>query len=245
MENLAVLKGLVHGARRILAVTGAGISADSGLPTYRGFGGLYEAGPTEEGLPIEEVLSGSCLTLRPELTWKYLAVIEASCRGKEPNAAHWALAKAQEWAEVLVLTQNIDGLHQRAGSKEVIEIHGNLYRLLCLGCGRRQQVPDYGTLALPPHCPCGALLRPEVVLFGELLPPPKVRSLRAALREDWDLVLSIGTTSLFPYIAAVVIEANRRGIPVVEINPGETQVSHLADHPIRLGAAKALSVLLD
>lgn len=242
-EKIAQIKALLQRARRLFVVTGAGVSADSGLPTYRGFGGLYEEKETPEGLPIEEVLSGAMMARRPELPWKYLMEIEAACRGKRPNEGHLALAKAQERFELVILTQNIDGFHEEAGSKEVIDIHGNLHRLACPVCNHRSQVADYCGLDCPPLCRCGAVLRPEVVLFGEMLPEPKVRDLYQCLREDWDLVLSIGTTSVFPYIAAPVIEAKQQGVPTVEINPGVSQVSDLVDFRLQMGAAAALTRL--
>lgn len=231
-------------ARRILFVTGAGISADSGLPTYRGIGGLYDDNLTEEGLTIEEALSGDMMELRPEITWKYLAQIEANCRGVSPNAAHDAIAWFESRAEVTVLTQNIDSLHRTAGSSDPIEIHGTLHRLACTGCDWDIEIPGYAELKIPPKCPeCGSLVRPRVVLFGEALPPRAVERLVRVLKKEIDLVFSIGTTSVFPYIAAPVIEAARRGIPSVEINPGTSRVSEYVDYRLRLGAAEAMEAL--
>ena len=113
---LAEAAAELAGARRILFITGAGLSADSGLPTYRGLGGLYHDRLTEEGLTIEQALSGRTLSQRPDITWKYLAEIEANCRGAQPNAAHRLIAALeQEKDSVWVLTQNIDGLHRAAG----------------------------------------------------------------------------------------------------------------------------------
>jgi NAD-dependent deacetylase len=242
-QALDEIAALCAGARRILFITGAGISADSGLPTYRGIGGLYDRRLTDEGLAIEEALSGEMMALRPDITWKYLAQIEAACRGVRPNAAHEAIA----WLEasrggVTVLTQNIDGLHRAAGSRDLIEIHGTLHRLVCPGCDREQDVPDYRVLSLPPACAaCGGLLRPAVVLFGEALPRDAVDRLVAVLETGVDLVFSIGTTSVFPYIAEPVADAIRRGVPTVEVNPGTSMVSELVDYRLRLGAAAALT----
>jgi NAD-dependent deacetylase len=236
--------GLCRAARRILFVTGAGISADSGLPTYRGIGGLYNGSTTDEGHAIEDALSGEMFRARPEITWKYIAQIEANCRGARPNAAHETIAWLADRADVTVLTQNIDGLHRAAGTRDPIEIHGTLHRLRCNACDWHGEVADYAGLAIPPVCPaCGGLLRPEVVLFGEALPPVAVQRLVRALEEGFDLVFSVGTTSVFPYIAAPIAEALRRGVPTVEINPGESKVSHYVDHRLRLGAAEALAGL--
>ena len=232
-------------ARRVLAITGAGISADSGLPTYRGIGGLYEADLTEDGLPIEEALSGAMMRKRPALCWKYIHQIESSCRGAGPNAAHAALASLQQRFESFtVLTQNIDGFHRVAGSRNLIEIHGRIHELWCVECGAEREVADYAGLDIPPACArCGGLERPRVVLFGEMLPEPALLRLQAVMDEGVDAVLSIGTTSVFPYIAAPVLMARRRGIPSIEINPGRTEVSDLVGLRLRERAAVVLPEL--
>jgi len=236
---------LLAGARRVLAITGAGVSADSGLPTYRGIGGLYEDAGTEDGLPIEEVLSGEMMLRRPAVCWKYIHQIESSCRGARHNPAHAALAAMQQrYERFTVLTQNIDGFHGDAGSRDVIEIHGNLRRLVCLHCGAEREVADYAGLQLPPACArCGGLERPRVVLFGEMLPEPALERLEQLLHEGVDAVLTIGTTSVFPYIAAPVLMARRRGIPSIEINPGRSEVSDLVGLRITARAADVLPSL--
>jgi NAD-dependent deacetylase len=230
----------------ILFVTGAGISADSGLPTYRGIGGLYEQDLTEDGLAIEDALSGVAFALRPELTWKYLAQIEAHCRGARPNDAHRAIAELERrHPGSMVYTQNVDGLHRAAGSRNLVEIHGSLHRLRCTECERSRWVPDYAGLAIPPACPaCGGLLRPDVVLFGEELAPAELARLEQALTRGFDLVFSIGTTSVFPYVAAPVLWARQTGVPTVEINPGESEVSKWVDYRLRSGAAQAMTALM-
>ena len=233
-------------ARRVLAITGAGISADSGLPTYRGIGGLYDSAHTEDGIAIEEALSGEMMRTRPALCWKYIHQIESSCRGAQPNAAHAALATLQDrYERFTVLTQNIDGFHRAAGSREVIEIHGTVQELYCTRCGVERRVTDYAGLSIPPACSsCGGLERPRVVLFGEMLPEYALARLHAVMDEGVDAVLSIGTTSVFPYIAGPVAHAARAGVPTFEINPGDTEVSHLVRHRIRARAAQALPVIL-
>jgi NAD-dependent deacetylase len=190
-------------ARSILFVTGAGMSADSGLPTYRGVGGLYEGGETEEGLAIEEMLSGPMFQQRPAWTWKYLRQIEQACRGAKFNRGHAVIAEMeQHFPRVWTLTQNVDSFHRDAGSTNVIAIHGELRQVRCTGCSYQKTVNDYGALPELPRCgECSAVLRPDVVLFGETLPGPGIRRLKAELREGFDLVFSIGTTSVFPYIA--------------------------------------------
>lgn len=225
-------------ARRVLFVTGAGISADSGLPTYRGVGGLYNDQATEEGLSIEDALSGECLAIRPEITWKYLAQVERNCHGVLPNAAHSAIAALEQDCDVVVLTQNIDGLHCKAGSSNVIEIHGTLEERYCVHCGRPA---DAGDSSVPPRCRhCGEIVRPRVVLFGEMLPETAIGRLHEELARGFDMVFVIGTTAVFPYIAEPVLRAVRVGIPTVEINPARTHLSGLVTYYIPMRAAMAL-----
>jgi NAD-dependent protein deacetylase/lipoamidase len=241
-ETFDAVARLFRGAQRILFITGAGISADSGLPTYRGIGGLYHERLTDDGLTIEEALSGAMMLARPEVAWKYIAEIEANCRGAAPNIAHRIIAALEhERPGVWVLTQNVDGLHRAAGSKNLIEIHGTVHRLRCVDCGMTRNVPDFTGLQIPPECPrCGGMLRPDVVLFGELLPEAGVARLEALLDDGVDLVVSIGTTSAFPYISGPVWWAQQVGMPTVEINPGETEVSRLVTHRLKRRAAEAM-----
>ncbi|HZX19303.1 MAG TPA: Sir2 family NAD-dependent protein deacetylase, partial [Pseudomonas sp.] len=168
-------------AERILLITGAGLSADSGLPTYRGLGGLYN-GHTAEGLPIEEALSGSMLQRDPALCWKYLAELGKACLGAQANAGHYAIAELQrKKPECWLLTQNIDGYHRAAGSpmERVIEIHGELAPLYCQSCGAVDaELAEHLERPLPPKCrQCAGVLRPPVVLFEEMLPEQAIDTL--------------------------------------------------------------------
>lgn len=225
-------------ARRVLFVTGAGISADSGLPTYRGVGGLYNGDATEDGLAIEDALSGECLAQRPDITWKYLAQIEHNCHAVAPNPAHRAIASLQAGREVVVLTQNIDGLHTQAGSADVIEIHGSLTARHCTACGAAADISDR---SVPPLCSrCGDIVRPNVVLFGEMLPEAALGRLYSELARGFDMVFVIGTTAVFPYIAEPVTRAVRAGVPTVEINPTHTHLSDRVRYPVAERAAVAL-----
>ena len=231
-------------SQNILFITGAGISSDSGLPTYRGIGGLYNNQTTEEGIPIEEVLSGKMFYENPQLTWKYIYEIERACRGASFNEAHKIISQIEnEFKRVWVLTQNIDGFHKQAGSKKVIEIHGNLYDLSCIQCGTQKSVSDYSLFTeIPPACEfCNSIVRPNVVLFGEMLVPEKVMTLEEELAQGFDMVFSIGTTSVFPYISRPVFEAARRGACTVEINPSETEVSPVVAHHLKGTAKKTIS----
>ena len=245
-EILAAARDALVRARSVLFITGAGISAESGLPTYRGIGGLYDSTETEDGFPIEVALSGAMLQRDPALCWKHISRIEAACRGAQPNRAHRILAEIESAKDrCWVLTQNVDGLHRIAGSRNRIEIHGDVRRLLCTGCGRREQVDDYAHLAIPPVCPgCGGLVRPDVVLFGELLPPAEVARLYRELECGFDLVFSIGTSSAFPYIAEPIRRARAAGRATIEINPGLTEVSRFVRYRLPVAAVVGLEALV-
>jgi len=229
----------------VLFVTGAGISADSGLPTYRGIGGLYNTEQTEDGIPIEQALAGALMEKRPELTWKYLARIENACRGARYNRGHEVIAEMEaRFPRVWTLTQNVDGFHRAAGARHVIDIHGDLHDLRCMSCSYRCTLADYSELSFPPPCPqCKGILRPDVVLFGEMLPDDQLQILYQQLSQGFDVVFTVGTTSVFPYIAEPVRLAARAGLPTVEINPDTTQVSHLVDVKLSQRAAPALDAI--
>jgi NAD-dependent deacetylase len=236
---------LLNDCRSLLFITGAGISADSGLPTYRGIGGLYEADLPEDGLAIEDILSGPMIRQDPELTWKYLIQIARAARGARFNRGHEVIAQMERHFErVWTLTQNVDGFHRAAGSQNLIEIHGDLHDIYCAACGFRQYVDDYDAIAFPPRCPeCRNMLRPDVVLFGEFLPTAKVQKLFGECRRGFDAVFSVGTTSVFPYIVEPVRQAHLRGRPTIEINPGESSISHLVEVKLALRAAPALDAI--
>jgi len=236
---------ILHRARSILFVTGAGLSADSGLPTYRGIGGLYEDRTTDDGLAIEDALSGEMFARRPELTWRHIHEIELACRGARPNRGHQIIALFQRrFPRVVVVTQNVDGFHRRAGAKDVIEIHGDVHALRCTVCDWRDRVADFSQLALPPRCPrCRAIVRPDVVLFGEMLPAAPFARLENELARGFDVVFAIGTSAVFPYIARPVLLARARGRPAVEINPGTTDLSDIVDFRIQAPARAALRAL--
>lgn len=238
---------LLRGAQSLLFVTGAGLSADSGLPTYRGIGGLYNDDDVESGLPIEELLSGRQFRANPSRTWKYLAEVGKAGIGKSPNRGHKVIAEMERhFPRVWVLTQNVDGFHRAAGSQNVIDIHGDLKFLRCTACDHSCEAGDYTRLSLPPACEkCAAVLRPNVVLFGESLPPQAVATLQREMRTGFDVVFSVGTTSVFPYIAGPVIDAHRRRKASVEINPGDTDVSEYATVKLPMKAAVALHAIWD
>jgi len=231
-------------ARRLLVVTGAGLSAESGLPTYRGVGGLYEDTATAEGIPIERVLSGTMFKTRPELTWKYLHQVEQACRAATCNEGHRMIARLERKLEkVVVLTQNVDGFHHAAGSSHVIDIHGDLHEIQCTSCPRNRRVRSYAGLPALPRCLCGAPERPQVVLFGEQLSEAKVSALMAELSRGFDMVMSIGTSGLFPYIRLPMIRAKVYGWPSVDINPEQNPLTAYARHHLPLRASEACEAL--
>jgi NAD-dependent deacetylase len=244
-ETVGRIVGHLGRSRSILFVTGAGMSAESGLPTYRGVGGLYDSGQTEEGYEIEEMLSGDMFCRRPDLTWKYLRQIEQACRGKKFNRGHEVIAEMeQHFPRVWTLTQNVDGFHHDAGSRNVIPIHGDLRRIRCSQCSHRETVSTYGHLSELPKCgECSAVLRPDVVLFNETLPEAAVREMNFQVRQGFDIVFSVGTTSVFSYISSPIEFARQRDKPTVEINPDATRVSGMVRYRLAMGAAEALDAI--
>lgn len=239
---------MLRRAQRILIITGAGLSADSGLPTYRGLGGLYN-GVTAEGIPIEQALSGPMLQRNPALCWKYLAQLVTACLGARPNAAHEAIARLQQAKpDCWVLTQNIDGYHRAAGSpvQRLIEIHGQLSPLYCQSCGAVSDALDeHLQQPLPPLCRvCSGILRPPVVLFEELLPEPALETLYKQMALGFDAVLVIGTTASFPYIHEPVLRTRASGGFTIEINPVPTELSGGMDIYLRGRALEVMEKLI-
>jgi len=235
-------------AERILLITGAGLSADSGLPTYRGLGGLYN-GHTAEGLPIEEALSGPMLQRDPALCWKYLAELGKACLGAQANAGHFAIAELQrKKPECWLLTQNIDGYHRAAGSpmERVIEIHGELAPLYCQSCGALDaELAEHLERPLPPKCrQCAGVLRPPVVLFEEMLPEQAIGTLYDEVRKGFEVVISIGTSASFPYIVEPLLRTRQAGGFTVEINPQRTDLSARVDVHLQGRALDVLPELL-
>ncbi|MGE0433929.1 MAG: NAD-dependent deacetylase [Planctomycetota bacterium] len=231
--------------RSVGVITGAGISAESGIRTYRGSGGVYD--DPEEGDRTIEALTGSTLIADPDRTWRTLAALASQALTAEPNAGHHALVEIERKVHRFVLlTQNVDGLHRAAGSTNMIEIHGHLLDTLCLACGKedtftREQV---AALTATPRCECGAGLRPRVVLFDEMLDHRKVRQLqRELIEQPPDLVLAVGTTGLFPYIAAPMVEAARARHLTVEVNPEVTMLTRWARFHLPGGAGHYLPLI--
>lgn len=228
------LETALRSARRVTVLTGAGISADSGVPTFRD----AQTGHWARFDP-QQLASPEAFRQDPNTVWQWYVWRRQELARCAPNAGHRALA---EWAESLerctVATQNVDGLHQAAGSGEVLELHGSLARDCCMDCDHTS-IPGYQRDA-PPQCPaCGGLMRPAVVWFGEALPMDALHGALAAVAES-DLVLSVGTSSLVQPAASIPVEALERTIPVLEINPESTPLTPHATWSLRQRGAEAL-----
>ena len=217
--------------RRIVALTGAGVSADSGIPTFRGAGGLWR------NFRPEELATPEAFLRDPALVWEWYEWRRKLVREAKPNAAHEALARLPA---AVVVTQNVDGLHARAGSREVVELHGSILRVRCMREETRQ-LRDEPFETIPPHCACGALLRPDVVWFGEALPEEAL--VRAAtVVPAADLLLVIGTSGVvYPAAGFVTMHAGLS----IEINPQASAVSSACTFAIAERAAVAVPPLVD
>ena len=225
-------------------LTGAGMSVASGLPTDRGSGGRYNEPDVDEGLAIEDILHAYTFARNPALTWKYIAQIAHAGRGAQPNAGHLVLARWERRFDLWVITQNVDGLHAAAGSTRLVELHGNLGRLYCVDCREPHDYAALDTTRLPPRCRhCDGLVRPDVVLFGELLPDAALAVYERELARGFDVILVIGTSAGFPYISEPLQAAQRRGSVIIEINPDETTMSEMVDIRLAQAADLALSAL--
>jgi NAD-dependent deacetylase len=234
--------------RSVGVISGAGVSKASGLRTYRGRGGVYD--DPVEGDRTVEALSGPTLRSDPGRTWETVLRLARKAHGAGPGPAHLALAALEaEVEDFVLLTQNVDGLHARAGSRNVIEIHGNVFRTRCEGCGRVDRLPEEALVPgapRPPCARCGETVRPDVVLFGEALPRPELERLHATLRaRSPDLVVLVGTSALFPYILDPALLATRRGRVTLEVNPEATDATPAVRHVVRAPAEVALPALLD
>jgi NAD-dependent deacetylase len=236
---------LVRAAGRVLAFTGAGVSAESGIPTYRDTdGALWGAYDPATVAHIDVFLRDSSLYWRFFQDVRYQAIA-----GAQPNPAHRALAAMERGGRLIgVVTQNIDGLHQAAGSREVVELHGNTRRIRCLACGARYTMDEVHRqlqTELPPPCRrCGGRLKPEVVFFGESLPEEALKR-ASELAARCDLVLVVGS-SLVVYPAAWVPEhARRHGARLIIVNRTPTPWDERADAVLRAPAGEVLPRLAD
>lgn len=246
-SSLEQLVELLRDAKHVVALTGAGLSAESGIPTYRGPDGEWTrfGEPTIDGWELFQQ--------NPAAWWEAVAEAAANpsrfalaLRDAVPNAGHIAMAELEELGHLRhVITQNIDDLHRRAGTLALTEIHGNNYFARCTNCGEKESMGQVELTRLPPLClMCGGNLKNDVVMFGEPIPD---NAMRECLRQAFvaDVFLVIGTSAVVYPAAQFPLMAKERGVPLIEINPGETDLSPLADIVIRAPAGEALPALVE
>jgi NAD-dependent deacetylase len=240
--GLAAARALLAGVRRLAVLTGAGMSAESGVPTFRD----AQTGLWSRFDPMQ-LASPEGFRADPALVWRWYAWRRELVRRARPNAGHLALAQAQRRLERLcVVTQNVDGLHQRAGSAGVIELHGNIVRSRCLDeCGARFDDPDRLPAGEPPRClACGSWLRPDVVWFGEALDAGALLDSERACCVETEALLVVGTSGVVYPAAGLPRAARRAGRRVVVVNPDPSEIDDQADVLVRAAAGTALPALL-
>jgi NAD-dependent deacetylase len=226
----------LHAAQSVLVLTGSGISAESGLPTFRGTSGLWRTHR------VEELASPAGFACDPQLVWTWYNERNAAHRRAQPNAGHYALASLEErYGDFTLATQNVDSLHLRAGSRNVLELHGALRTARCTGCDAREPLDSRGLDLDRIQHDCGGHLRPDIVWFGEALPSAAWERASAAA-DRADVILVVGTSAVV-YPAAAL--AMRRDAFIAEINPEETAISDRVDCVIRETAAESLPRVLE
>src|ERR1043166_3648824 len=231
------LRALFATAETVLVLTGAGVSAESGVPTFRGGGNTA----VWKGMPFDVISSAGMLRRDLPAVWEWFNYRRNLLAELKPNAAHRTIADWQErFSDLSLVTQNIDGLHQAAGSRDVIELHGNIWRARCSDCDARFDLNEIKTDTDVPSCfECGGTLRPDVVLFGEMLPPVAFeRAADAAQR--CDLCFVVGTSAVVYPAAAIPEIARANGAYVVEVNPERTPLSDLCDEVLTGKAGEIL-----
>lgn len=226
-------------AKRVCVLTGAGISAESGVPTFRGKDGLS----MWKGMPFEVISSARMVREDLDEVWAWFDFRRARLSECKPNPGHIALAEwEKKFDEFTLVTQNIDGLHWEAGSTEVIELHGNINRAYCIECRETHSI--FNIPHEPDECfSCGGRLRPDVVLFGEMLPEGAFEEAEKRAREC-DIFFVIGTSALVYPAAALPVIAKRAGAYLVEVNPEETELTPFCDASIH-GKAGDILPLFD
>jgi NAD-dependent deacetylase len=243
-ESIDAVGALLTQARSALFITGPGLSADSGLVHYRGIPGLSRKQPND-GRMIEAALSLETLARKPKLTWRYLLEMDRQVNAVAPNRGHEVLvALERKLPRMAIMTNNVDRLHQRAGSRSVIEMHGALHDLRCPRCEISTRHDSYAELEMPPACSiCGTVRRPDMPLFGESLPADPFTRLQAELDVGFDLVFAIGLSTLFPYLARPLLLAKQDGSPTIEIGTGASELSDVVDFAFKGSPARILGLI--
>jgi NAD-dependent deacetylase len=233
----------LQSAERVAALTGAGISAESGVPTFRDPDGIWEQFSPQELANVNAFLEN------PDLVQRWYAHRRALYAEVEPNPGHEALAALDDLVpQFTLITQNVDGLHQRAGSTGVVELHGNITRSYCIDCEREATEADLDAAAdegKAARCPdCGGLIRPDVVWFGEMLPGDAIEAAQEAAVEA-DVFLSVGTSAVVFPAAGLPLAAKEHGAYVAEVNVEASAITSEVDELARGPAGEVLPKLVD
>ena len=218
--------------QKIVFVTGAGISQESGIPTFRGKDGLWRNYNAMELATIDAFYKN------PKLVWEWYNERRRNIFAAQPNLGHKAIAELEKYTEVVILTQNIDGLHQKAGSTKVLELHGSIVKIKCSVCDFKDEIITKFS-EIPPLCKCGNILRPDVVWFGESL-PQDVWQKAIIFSSECDLMIIVGTSLVVSPANTLPIYAKQNNAKLIEINPEKTEMSSEMDLIIRNTSASAL-----
>ena len=226
----------IRSAKKIVFVTGAGISQESGIPTFRGKDGLWRNYDPMKLATIDAFYSN------PKLVWEWYNERRKNIFSAEPNLGHKAIADLEKFVKVVVLTQNIDGLHQRAGSTDVLELHGSIVKIKCTSCNFKSEISTEFA-DIPPLCKCGNILRPDVVWFGESLPQDiwQQAIIHASI---CDLMIVVGTSLVVSPANSLPIYAKQNKVILIEVNPEKTAMSTYMDLSIRSTSVIALPELV-
>lgn len=245
-EALHRVANLIQSAKHLVILTGAGVSKESGVPTFRdAMDGLWSQ------YDPQQLATPQAFERDPRLVWEWYQWRRDLVQQAKPNAGHYALAQleAQHTGEVLTVTQNVDDLHEQAGTRRIVHLHGNIARSKCASsCQGEPTIIDLDTLQtedVPPRCPhCGAYLRPDVVWFGESLPPYAIaRAIEAS--QNCDVMLVVGTSGLVSPAAQLPSMAAQRGAAIIEVNPESTPITPIAVAKLNDYSGVVLPQLLD
>ncbi|MCP4806113.1 MAG: NAD-dependent deacylase [Proteobacteria bacterium] len=218
---LEAARQALGGATRVLVVTGAGISAESGIPTFRGEGGLWE------GFRAQDLATPQAFARDPELVWRWYRWRRDICNRAQPNPGHLAVARLEQTHDSLLLTQNVDGLHPRAGSERLVEIHGNIDTARCTACWTLTPIAELDDGV--PRCPrCAGTMRPHILWFGETYWEGTL-DVGLAFAGRADVCLVVGTSGMVTAPTSVAMHAKRSGAFVIDVNPNTSEVTRFAD----------------